>query len=94
MPLPQSKILRKIKARMPFTPNLSDPEFIPTRLMQFFDILAKYFPNHRLLTSDFHDLPDTIKGINAPVVQTRYQRQTVPVTTPFVRLSISPSIFY
>ncbi|KAN0093620.1 DUF185 domain containing protein [Hyaloscypha variabilis] len=84
LPLPQSKILRKLRARMPFMPNLSDPEYIPTRLMQFFDILGKYFPSHRLLTSDFHDLPDTIKGVNAPVVQTRYQRRTVPVTTPYV----------
>jgi len=53
--------------------------------MQFFDVLAKYFPAHRLLTSDFHYLPDTIRGVNSPVVQTRYQRHTVPVTTPFVR---------
>lgn len=83
-PLPQSKILRALRNNLPFTPNLSDPEYIPTRLMQFFDILGKYFPGHRLITSDFHELPDTIKGINAPVVQTRYQRQTVPVTTPFV----------
>jgi hypothetical protein len=87
-PLPQSKILRKLRAKMPFTPNLSDPEYIPTRLMQFFDILGKYFPSHRLVTSDFHDLPDTIRGINAPVVQTRYQRRTVPVTTPYVSLCL------
>ncbi len=83
-PLPRSKILRSLKNSMPFAPNLSDPEYIPTRLMQFFDILWKYFPGHRLITSDFHELPDTIKGINAPVVQTRYQRRTVPVTTPYV----------
>jgi len=77
-------MLRKLKNAMPFAPNLSDPEYIPTRLMQFFDILGKYFPGHRLVTSDFHDLPDTISGVNAPVVQTRYQRRTVPVTTPLV----------
>lgn len=90
-PLPQSRVIRKLKSRLPFTPNLSDPEYIPTRLMQFFDILGKYFPAHRLLTSDFHDLPDTIKGINAPVVQTRYQRRTVPVTTPYVCTFFSPT---
>jgi hypothetical protein len=83
-PLYQSYLLRKFRNSIPFAPNLSHPEYIPTRLMQFFDILAKYFPGHRLLTSDFHDLPDTIKGVNAPVVQTRYMRRTVPVTTPFV----------
>lgn len=83
-PLSQSRILRKLKMSLPFSANLSDPEYIPTRLMQFFDVLEKYFPAHRLVTSDFHVLPDTIKGINAPVVQTRYQRRTVPVSTPFV----------
>ncbi|RQM05822.1 hypothetical protein DH86_00002144 [Scytalidium sp. 3C] len=83
-PLLSSRILRHLRTRLPFTANLSDPEYIPTRLMQFFDILANYFPAHRLVTSDFHSLPDAVKGINAPVVQTRYQRRTVPVTTPFV----------
>ena len=87
-PLPHSQILRKLRSSIPFTHNLSDPEYIPTRLMQFFDVLGKYFPAHRLLTSDFHELPDTIKGVNAPVVQTRFQRRTVPVTTPFVSSSI------
>lgn len=84
-PLSSSRFLRGVRSRMLFMPNLSDPEYIPTRLMQFFDILHNYFPNHRLLSSDFHSLPDTIKGINSPVVQTRYQRRTVPVSTPFVR---------
>lgn len=88
LPLYQNKMLRRLRNAMPFTPNLSDPEYIPTRLMQFFDILGKYFPSHRLVTSDFHDLPDTIKGMNAPVVQTRYKRRTVPVTTPLVSSSL------
>ncbi len=83
-PLSSSRIIRRLKSSLPFTPNLSDPEYIPTRLMQFFGILGEYFPGHRLLTSDFHHLPDAIRGVNAPVVQTRYKRQTVPVTTPFV----------
>ncbi|KAI9719979.1 MAG: hypothetical protein M1812_003104 [Candelaria pacifica] len=84
-PLRNNGILKMLKSRMPFAPNLTLPEYIPTRLMQFFDILHAYFPAHRLLTSDFHLLPDTIKGFNAPVVQTRYQRRTVPVTTPLVQ---------
>ncbi|UKZ48926.1 hypothetical protein TrVGV298_003162 [Trichoderma virens] len=70
--------------RMPFAANLSHAEFIPTRLMQFFDVLEKFFPAHRLLTSDFDALPQAIKGLNAPVVQTRFQRRMVPVTTPLV----------
>ncbi|KAI9835705.1 MAG: hypothetical protein M1819_001882 [Sarea resinae] len=83
-PLRTPKLLRQLRSRLPFAPNLTDPEYIPTRLMEFFDVLHKHFPAHRLLTSDFHSLPDTIKGINAPVVQTRYQRRTVPVSTPLV----------
>ncbi|MCJ1226436.1 hypothetical protein MMC12_003088 [Toensbergia leucococca] len=86
-PLKSSKLTRSIKARLPFAANLTVPEYIPTRLMQFFDILREYFPLHQLLTSDFHSLPNAIKGINAPVVQTRYQRRVVPVSTP---LSASP----
>ncbi|CAK7267263.1 hypothetical protein SEPCBS57363_002505 [Sporothrix epigloea] len=86
-PLPYSsnRLLRSLKQNlMPFAPNLSAPEYVPTRLMDFFDVLAKYFPAHRLLTSDFHSLPDTIAGLNAPIVQTRFQRRPVPVTTPLV----------
>jgi len=84
-PLSSSRILRNIKARLPFAANLTVPEYIPTRLMQFFDILREYFPHHQLLASDFNSLPDAVKGMNAPVVQTRYQRRTVPVSTPLVQ---------
>ena len=83
-PVRASRWKRRIKARLPFAENLTVPEFIPTRLMQFFEILQTYFPQHHLLASDFNTLPDAIRGINAPVVQTRYQRRTVPVTTPLV----------
>ena len=83
-PLRGSALLRKLRAHLPAAPNLTVPEYIPTRLMQFFENLDRYFPMHRLLMSDFHELPDTIAGMNAPVVQTRYQRRTVPVTTPLV----------
>ncbi|KAI9818961.1 MAG: hypothetical protein M1832_004129 [Thelocarpon impressellum] len=80
-----SPLRRFLRAITPFAPNLSPPEYIPTRLLQFFDILAEYFPAHRLVTSDFSHLPDAIPGVNAPVVQTRFQRRTVPVSTPFVQ---------
>ena len=83
-PVMGSRWKRMLRARLPFAANLTVPEFIPTRLMQFFDILQRYFPLHQLLASDFNALPDAIKGVNAPVVQTRYQRRTVPVTTPLV----------
>jgi hypothetical protein len=85
-PYPSNPLLRYLSTKMPFAANLSEAEFIPTRLMQFFDVLEKYFPAHRLLTSDFDSLPQAIKGLNAPVVQTRFQRKMVPVTTPLVSL--------
>lgn len=84
-PYAASPLLRYLSAKMPFAANLSQAEFIPTRLMQFFDVLEKYFPAHRLVTSDFDHLPQAVKGLNAPVVQTRYNRRMVPVTTPLVR---------
>ncbi|KAK1757386.1 S-adenosyl-L-methionine-dependent methyltransferase [Echria macrotheca] len=84
VPYPSTKVGRWLALNRPFAPNLSAPEYIPTRLMQFFDVLGKYFPAHRLLTSDFHSLPDAIKGLNAPIVQTRFERRPVPVTTPLV----------
>ena len=83
-PLRGPALLRKLRAHLPTAPNLTVPEYIPTRLMQFFENLDRFFPMHRLLISDFHELPDTIAGMNAPAVQTRYQRRTVPVTTPLV----------
>nr|POF16785.1 protein arginine methyltransferase ndufaf7 like, mitochondrial [Quercus suber] len=84
-PLRTSRLLRSIRHRLPFAPNLTLPEYLPTRLMQFFSILGTQFPAHRLITSDFHSLPDATPGYRAPVVQTRYQRRTVPVGTPLVQ---------
>lgn len=92
VPYPKNKWLRELKMRLPFQANLSDAEFIPTRLMQFFDVLERYFPGHRLLSSDFDRLPEATRGLNAPVVQTRYKRAMVPVSTPLVRLHPFPAI--
>ncbi|GAB7341930.1 hypothetical protein MBLNU457_g0236t2 [Dothideomycetes sp. NU457] len=83
-PLRGSRVLRRLRSSLPFAYNLSQPEYIPTRLMNFFDVLRKYFPNHKLVSSDFHALPDAVKGFNSPVVQTRYKRRMVPVRTPLV----------
>ncbi|KAK4105340.1 DUF185-domain-containing protein [Parathielavia hyrcaniae] len=83
-PYPTTRLGRWLGMQKPLAANLSPPEYIPTRLMQFFDVLGQYFPAHRLLTSDFHSLPGAVKGLNAPIVQTRFQRYPVPVTTPLV----------
>ena len=89
LPLPRmlksSKALRSIYTNLPFAPNLSAPEYIPTRLLSLLRTLRRHFPRHRLLLSDFSSLPDTIEGANAPVVQTRYRNTTVPCTTLLVK---------
>lgn len=83
-PYPTNPVARYLSSRLPFSANLSQPEYVPTRLLQFFDVLERYFPAHRLLSSDFDSLPQATKGLNAPVVQTRYKRKMVPVSTPLV----------
>jgi hypothetical protein len=90
-PLAMPKILRRLRNKLPGQGNLTKPEYIPTRAMEFFDVLRERFPAHRLVMSDFASLPDAVEGFNAPVVQTRYNRETVPVTTPFVSF---PFLFF
>ncbi len=81
----KSDALRNIYTKMPLAPNLSATEYIPTRLLNLLRTLRNYFPRHRLLLSDFSSLPDTVEGVNAPVVQTRFQNITVPCTTLLVK---------
>ncbi|KAJ7879224.1 S-adenosyl-L-methionine-dependent methyltransferase [Mycena olivaceomarginata] len=76
--------LLRAYSNLPFAPNLSRAEYIPTRLLSLLRTLRNHFPRHRLLLSDFSSIPNTIPGSNAPVVQTRFQNTTVPVTTLLV----------
>jgi hypothetical protein len=79
-------VLNKYARWLPFASTLSRGEFIPTRSLELLYMLRDHFPNHRLLLSDFYKLPDTIdKSVDAPVVQTRFQNQTVPCSTYMVR---------
>ncbi|KAL0633196.1 hypothetical protein Q9L58_007880 [Maublancomyces gigas] len=86
-------LLRRLRERLPLAPNLSQPEFVPTAMMALFDVLRDCFPAHRLLMSDFHALPDAVEGVNAPVVQTRYKRTSIPVSTPFVHQGLFDILF-
>ncbi|KAJ2610411.1 hypothetical protein EV177_003987 [Coemansia sp. RSA 1804] len=80
------ELYRSIRAKFPFSPNLTKPEFIPTQTFQFCRVLDKYFPRHRLVLSDFHELPDTVPGaVDAPVVQTRFGGAMVPCETYLVQ---------
>lgn len=87
-PLPailKSPSVRSIYNHLPFAPNLSTPEYIPTRLLSLLRTLRKHFPRHRLLLSDFSTLPDAIPGVNAPVVQARVRGKAVACSSLFVR---------
>jgi hypothetical protein len=87
-PLPRflrSPALRSIYASLPFAPNLSPPDYIPTRLLSLLKVLRTHFPRHRLLLSDFSSLPDAVPGLNAPVVQTRVGGTMVPCGNIFVQ---------
>ena len=77
--------LRSLYASLPFAPNLSAPEYIPTRMLTLLRTLRAFFPRHRLLLSDFSTLPDTLPGVCAPVVQTRVRGTTVPCGTLLVK---------
>ncbi|KAF9269072.1 DUF185-domain-containing protein [Marasmius fiardii PR-910] len=89
-PLPFSRLfqqfpsMRKLYRNLPFAANLSSEEYIPTRLLSLLRTLRNHFPRHRLLLSDFSALPDTIPGVNSPVVQTRVHGTTVPCETLLV----------
>lgn len=83
--LRSSPLLRKIYTALPFAPNLSAPEFIPTKQMLFLEKLRETLPFHRLLVSDFEALPDAVRGRNGPVVQTRYNGEMVPCETFLVK---------
>ncbi|KIJ61961.1 hypothetical protein HYDPIDRAFT_158522 [Hydnomerulius pinastri MD-312] len=81
----RSSALRKVYAGLPLAPNLSPPEYIPTRLLSLLRVLRTHFPRHRLLLTDFSSLPDAVPGANAPVVQTSVRGTMVPCETIFVR---------
>lgn len=68
----------------PYRQNLSSPEYVPTRLLQFFHVLKHKFPNHRLVASDFDALPEAAPGTNGPVVQTVINQQMVTANTYMV----------
>ncbi|OMJ26490.1 NADH dehydrogenase [ubiquinone] complex I, assembly factor 7-like protein [Smittium culicis] len=80
-PLLKNQFLRNLRSKFPFAPNLTSPEYIPTSMHQMIKVLFNKFPNHSLIMSDFYELPDTVEGVNGPVVQTRYMGNMVPCST-------------
>lgn len=80
-----SPALRNLYVNLPFAPNLSPPEFVPTKAVSFLERLRDQLPAHRLLMADFSELPEAVEGRNGPVVQTRYRNQMVPCSTFLVK---------
>lgn len=79
--LPHS-LRRAVANHFPFFPNLSpDPHYIPTHSLKLLDVLRDQFPRRKVVLSDFSSLPDTIRGVNAPVVQTRIHGIPIDVQT-------------
>lgn len=76
-----SPILRRVAASAPFAPNLSRPDFLPTKQTLFLERLRDRLPRHRLLVADFDSLPDAVPGRMGPVVQTRYGNSMIPCET-------------
>ena len=68
--------------------------WLPTSALVFFQVLAKYFPNHRPILADFDYLPTRIPGYNAPLVQKKNkERKAVELGTYLVEEG-SCDIFY
>ncbi|KAK5673517.1 hypothetical protein QVD99_000957 [Batrachochytrium dendrobatidis] len=80
-----SLILTHVQNQLPFVSNMSSSEFLPTSTFKLIRLLKQYFPNHRLVVADFDQLPDSIAGVDAPVVQTRYQGSMVACSTYLVQ---------
>ncbi|KAK7207153.1 S-adenosyl-L-methionine-dependent methyltransferase [Myxozyma melibiosi] len=84
-PLSKSKFRRKLRTWLhPLAHDLTVPEFIPTRYLQFLEVLKTKFPEHRLLASDFTSLPNSIPGYNSPVVQVLLNKKMITVDTYMV----------
>ena len=77
--------LRSLLKALPFAPNLSKPDFVPSKAVLFLERLRTQLPQHRLLVADFDTLPDTVPGRNGPVVQTRVKHEMIPCETFLVK---------
>ena len=84
-PILSRRLWHKFLKMLPVAPNLTAPEYIPTKLFMFLETLKHHFPRHRLVLSDFSQLPDAVEGVDGPVVQTRYKGTMVPCSTFMVQ---------
>ncbi|KAH8918706.1 DUF185-domain-containing protein [Atractiella rhizophila] len=86
-PINLPPFVQRLYQHVPFAANMSQPEFIPTGMYRFLEILRDYFPNHRLLLADFAkgELPGSIQGVLGPRVQTRFEGDTVNCSTYLVQ---------
>lgn len=88
-----SPLLRKVYSALPLAPNLSEPDFVPTKAISFLERLRTRLPQHRLLVADFDQLPDAVPGRTGPVVQTRIGGAMVPCETFLVKQGLFDIFF-
>ncbi|RKO95356.1 DUF185-domain-containing protein, partial [Caulochytrium protostelioides] len=74
----------RVRAKLPLAPNVVGREYLPTRLWQLLKVLHRQFPQHRIVLTDFDQLPGAVPGHLGPVVQTRHNGEMVPCQTPLV----------
>ncbi|CAO1614638.1 unnamed protein product [Parajaminaea phylloscopi] len=80
LPSLPAPLRRSLSDNFPLFPNLSpEPHFLPTHTLKLLDTLRTKFPRRRIILSDFSSLPDSLPGVNAPVVQTRIEGTAVDV---------------
>jgi hypothetical protein len=84
-PLLKNMWMKQLRAKLPFAPNLTTREFVPTECFRLFEKLRDLFPRHKLVISDFDYLPEAVEGVIGPVVQTRHERRMVSCSTYLVQ---------
>ncbi|GAA5807236.1 hypothetical protein MFLAVUS_000592 [Mucor flavus] len=72
---------QKIKRWFSSPLSVNQTEYIPTKLLQFMNILNTYFPRHRLVLTDYNSLNNVMEGVNGPLVQTAYKGLMVPCSS-------------
>ena len=78
--------VRSIYNHLPFAPNLSTPEYVPTRMMS---LLRKHpLPPTPTAPLGLQLLPDWIPDVNAPVAQVWVRGSAVACSTLFVHLGL------
>jgi hypothetical protein len=64
----KKRVLRKAFTQKQLNPKEKLGIFLPTTCLKALHVLHQYMPQHHALFADFSQLPDSIAGVNSPVV--------------------------